>query len=125
MSSKLRTFLQKLQLFKVIDHVFKITYFFAKITTFQSHRPCLQNYVLSKLRIFSKISTFQNYVFSKLRIFKFTYFQITHFQIRALSKVRTFKNTYFLQNSVFLKKFPRKIPHSKVHLEFPRKIPCF
>ena len=59
--------LSKIRTFKVIDHVFKNTYFQKyvlseirtfKNTYFQSHRPCLQKYVLLKTQFFKSLEIF-------------------------------------------------------------------
>ena len=71
-----------------------------------------------KFMHFSKIRTFKFMHFSKLRTFKNTYFQKLVLLKFVLSKTRTF--------SVLFSKLPCfKNSPFKVHLEFPRKIPCF
>ena len=94
---------------KVIDHVFKVIDHVFKTRTL-------------KLQLF-KTRTLKLQLF-KTRTLKLQLFKTRTFKTRTF-KTRTFKNTYFLQNSVLLKKFPRKIPRSKFIWNSPEKFRVF
>ena len=84
---------------------------------YSSQDTCLKTrFFFTFLYFFNNDVILKNLHFQKKRTFKISYFQNL-----VLSKFVLFAEfRAFFKTSVFL-----KIPRSKVHLEFPRKIPCF